>query len=290
LTAAGAVAVGHPCANELDVLDRDFALGHHPDGLALGVRNCLFYDNENGILATPNAQSVLEIEGSEFAYSGRGDGWTHHLYAGRIALLKVSSSYFHHANQGHLLKSRAIRSVISYNRLSDESGGRASYELEFPNGGDAAVVGNIIQQGAGTSNSVIVSYGIEGYAPGLNALRMAHNTVVNDHPQGGTFLRVAPGATAVILRRNLLVGAGKIDVPDGLDSVGDQRVDWDYFTQAARLDYRPRKAATRADRPVAGTAAADDWSGPRFEYTHPMRLTALAAPAVHAGAVQTLGP
>lgn len=35
---------------------------------------------------------------------------------------------------------------IYYNRLTDEAGGQASYELEFPNGGMVYVVGNIVEQ------------------------------------------------------------------------------------------------------------------------------------------------
>ena len=54
---------------------------------------------------------------------------------GPFAVLKVTGSYFHHAKSGHLLKSRAAKNLIFYNRLTDEIGGTASYELEFPNGG-----------------------------------------------------------------------------------------------------------------------------------------------------------
>jgi hypothetical protein len=77
----------------------------------------------------------------------------------------VTGSYFHHADVGHLLKSRAARSHILYNRLTDETGGRASYELEFPNGGLAYVVGNVIEQAATTENETIISFGAEGYRP-----------------------------------------------------------------------------------------------------------------------------
>ena len=74
-----------------------FEAGH------LIVRNCLFFNNESGLLAT-GGDAELEIENSEFGYNGAGDGQTHHLYVGDIKSLKVTGSYFHHANVGHLIK------------------------------------------------------------------------------------------------------------------------------------------------------------------------------------------
>lgn len=108
----------------------------------LKIKNCLFWANQNGILTASDENTKkarIEIEESEFGYNGIGDGLSHNLYVGKIALLRVTGSYFHHANVGHLLKSRAAENQILYNRLTDESGGRASYELDFPNGGVATV-------------------------------------------------------------------------------------------------------------------------------------------------------
>jgi hypothetical protein len=93
--------------------------------------------NENGILTGNQADTVLEIEDSEFGYNGANDGYSHNLYVGSIARLSVTGSYFHHAAIGHLLKSRAAINYVTYNRLTDEVDGTASYELELPNGGIA---------------------------------------------------------------------------------------------------------------------------------------------------------
>ncbi|MDP1606405.1 MAG: hypothetical protein Q8L93_07190 [Rhodocyclaceae bacterium] len=94
---------------------------------ALKVRNCRFIDNENGILTSNHPAAVLEIENSEFADIRQGgERWKHNLYVGAIRTLKVSGSYFHRAWIGHLLKSRAAENHILYNRLTDETDGRAS--------------------------------------------------------------------------------------------------------------------------------------------------------------------
>ena len=147
---------------------------------SLRVRDCSFTSNENGILTGNQPETVLEIEDSEFGHNGAGDGYTHNLYAGTIARLSVTGSYFHHARVGHLLKSRAATSVITYNRLTDGSDGNASYELEFPNGGVAVVIGNIIQQSARSENSHLISFGAEGYKWPENELYLAHNTLIDD--------------------------------------------------------------------------------------------------------------
>ncbi|MDD2881437.1 MAG: hypothetical protein PHQ58_13465 [Rhodoferax sp.] len=106
------------------------------------------------------------------------------------------NSYFHHAHIGHLLKSRAALSHILNSRLVDGADGTASYELEFPNGGEAFVVGNTIAQSMRTENPHLISFGAEGYTWPRNTLYLSSNTLVNPLPNG-VFLRVAPGADEV---------------------------------------------------------------------------------------------
>lgn len=178
----------------------------------LRVRDCTFTDNENGILTGNDADTQLEIEDSEFAHNGYGDGQSHNLYVGVIARLSVTGSYFHHARVGHLLKSRAKINRIYNNRLVDGEGRQASYELEFPIGGVAHVVGNVIAQSTSTENPHLISFGAEGYKWLLNEIRLENNTLVNPLAQGGVFLRVAPqGAVAIRAVNNRLTGQGTLE-------------------------------------------------------------------------------
>lgn len=275
----------------------DFVGARVPDGNGAGIRfesghlvikNCNFHGNQSGILSGNDAGSTLEIEGSEFGYNGAGDGQSHGVYVGRIHRLRVTGSYFHHGNVGQLIKSRAQYSEITYNRITDETGGRSSYELEFPNGGLVRVIGNIVQQGAETENSVMVSYGVEGYTWPQNRLFLVHNTLVNDRPYGGTFVRVSPGAEQVVMRNNLLAGLGKVKGSDVLDAVGDRRVGWPDFELAAREDYR-LKAGSRDGLALTPGRLVEPSMVPRYQYAHPRGLTALADTPSHPGAVQTPG-
>ena len=276
----------------------DFIGARAPDGNGAGIRferghlvlrRCLFYDNQNGLLASPNPDSVLEIEASEFAYNGAGDGLTHHLYVNRVRQLTVTGSYFHHGNVGHLIKSRAANNLIAYNRLSDEIGGRASYELEFAEGGVARVLGNLVQQGSMTSNSVMVSYGTEGLHWPINRLQMAFNTLVNDHPHGGTFVRAAPGGELVLLLDNVMLGRGGLDLPADAVRQGNHDLEWLDFAQAARVDWR-LTAAARARLTPLPVAEIDAALLPRQEYRHPAGLQPVDGPTRLPGALQSPAP
>lgn len=178
---------------------------------SLLVRNCSFMRNQMGLLTNNDPDTVLEVENSEFAYNQRPDGHNHNLYVGQIARLSVTGSYFHHAHIGHLLKSRAAVNYIYNNRLTDEADGTASYELEFPNGGMAYVVGNVIAQSLRTENPHLISFGAEGYKWPRNEIYLGNNTLVNPLPHGGIFLRVAPGADAIRAINNTLLGSGTLD-------------------------------------------------------------------------------
>lgn len=178
---------------------------------SLLVKDCSFKHNEMGLLTNNVPNTVLEVENSEFAYNQRPDGHNHNLYVGQIARLSVRGSYFHHASSGHLLKSRAALNDIYNNRLVDEVGGTASYELEFPNGGVANVVGNVIAQNNTTENPILISFGAEGYRWPRNEIHLENNTLVNPLPRGGVFLRVAPGSDSIRAINNRLVGSGTLE-------------------------------------------------------------------------------
>lgn len=255
---------------------------------SLLVRDCLFRENENGILTSNDPQASLEVQNSEFGFNGAGDGLSHNLYAGTIASLTVTGSYFHHANVGHLLKSRAAVNRIHYNRLTDEAGGRASYELNLPNGGVAYLIGNIIQQSASTENPHLISYGEEGYRWPRNVLYLVNNTLVDKRQRTGTFLRVTRGPVQVTAANNLLVGLGSLDTAAAGDYRNNMLVPPAEFADAAQDDYRLKRHSQFSGLIIDMGYRDTDALMPQGEYRHPRQWTPLTGPARQPGALQML--
>ena len=183
----------------------------------LSVRNCAFFDNQNGILTANFGDAELSVFDSQFGQAPAGQHLPHLLYVGRIARFTLLGSRLTGGAQGHLVKSRAALNHVAYNQLVDGATGTAAYELEFPNGGLAFVVGNVIGQSAGTSNLTVLSFGAEGPGPGAreHGLFVAHNTFINDGLRPAWFVRVHADklgpAVARVLQNNLMVGLGKTD-------------------------------------------------------------------------------
>lgn len=271
------------------VSDRNGA-GIRHEGGTLKVVHCTFKNNENGILSSDNPKAELDIEESEFGENGAGDGYTHNLYAGKIARLSVTGSYFHHAKTGHLLKSRAHQNFITFNRLTDEIGGHASYELEFPNGGVAYVIGNVIQQGTQTDNPTIISFGTEGYAWPVNEMFLVNNTIVDDRAGGGKFLQVKPGVNRVKAINNLLIGRGELQSGLPGEYAANYNAEWSDVALAVREDYRPKKSAKFVGKAVEPGEANGVKLRPLKEYVHPMRTRLVEGRLYSPGALQDLVP
>lgn len=183
----------------------------------LTVHGCRFVDNEMGILTANFPEQTLEVSDSEFTNAPHHPGDLHHLlYVGAIGKFVLRGSRFSGGYLGHLVKSRARESHVLYNLLVDGKDGKASYELEFPNGGLVFVIGNAVGQSAGTDNPAIVAYGAEGQRWPDNALYLVHNTLSNDY-FSGDFLRLWAEKFLAGLEvwqiNNLLVGDGNFFRP-----------------------------------------------------------------------------
>lgn len=256
----------------------------------LVVKNCSFMHNEMGLLTSNNNEAELVIENSEFAHNSRPDGHNHNLYVGSIASLSVTGSYFHHGATGHLLKSRASQNRILYNRLTDEPAGHASYELEFPNGGVAYVIGNIIGQSQKTENSALISFGAEGYKWPANELYLVNNTLIDGKLVGGQFLRLRPGADVVRGINNLLVGFSSLEAGGLGEFINNFNVQMTEFESETLQDLRLKassKARARAIDP--GRANGQDLK-PTRQYVHKLRTLVLGSVAIDPGAIQRVGP
>ncbi|MDR2651863.1 MAG: hypothetical protein LBC68_06060 [Prevotellaceae bacterium] len=173
----------------------------------LTVINCRFLHNEMGLLTGNFASTTLTVKNSEFGYSGYGDGLSHDIYVGRIGSFYVSGSYFHHANIGHLIKSRAALSQIYYNMIADgnDAASKASYEIDIPDGGQAIIVGNIIQKSSTPENPYVINFARESstqYA--VNRIFICFNTIINFHNASDMVLGAPSSVTEKYIFNNAI--------------------------------------------------------------------------------------
>jgi hypothetical protein len=255
---------------------------------SLHVHDCRFTYNEMGLLTNNDPATELTVTNCEFAFNQRPDGHNHNLYVGQIARCVVIGSYFHHARIGHLLKCRAAVSHVFYNRLTDESGGTASYELEFPNGGVAYVVGNIIEQGPRTDNVHIVRFGAEGLKWPRNEIYLVNNTLVDGLPNGGTFLGTAAGTDVLYGVNNLLVGGARLEGTAKGVFHNNFNVTRDAFEQVTVDDYRLRRDSELVGRAITPVRVGAVNLGVDAEYMHPRGTRPLTRIPHNPGAVQQM--
>ena len=147
-------------------------------------------------------------------------------------------------------------------------------------------MGNLIMQSATTENPHVISFGVEGAKWPKQALYLVHNTLVDQKPRGGIWLRVTPPQIDAVLANNLLVGTPKLAAEGHWTRRANFNVDWDEFVLAAREDFRLKPASPlRGKAQDAGEAEGMKLS-PTREYRHPHTSVALAGPARNPGAFQ----
>jgi len=95
--------------------------GIRQEGAGLTIEHCSFRDNQEGILAADNPTSAIVIDSSVFADNGAGDGYSHNIYINHVSSFTLRYSYSTNARVGHLVKSRALRNYILYDRLTGEN-------------------------------------------------------------------------------------------------------------------------------------------------------------------------
>ena len=260
----------------LSASDGNNGAGVRFQGQNLTLRNCFLHDNQDGILGAPATANtgVILIEKSEFAANGAGDGFSHNMYIGNFAEFTLKDSYSHAAKVGHLFKSRAYVTFVLYNRLTDESGATASYEVDIPNGGTAYVIGNVIEQSAASQNPAIITFGEEGTPAGYDTrLFIVNNTVLN-YLGSGTFV-VDTTPTPAVISNNIFWNGGK-DTSQAaavLTSNFDSAMGDPMFVDVANYDVHLRTGSPCIDKGTDPGKNGAQSLAPAWEYVHPLSET-----------------
>ncbi|MDR1919430.1 MAG: hypothetical protein LBQ65_07270 [Tannerellaceae bacterium] len=258
----------------------------------LTVIDCHFLHNENGIL-TANSQTItLRVENCEFGYSGYGDGQSHNLYAGKIGSLYVTGSYFHDANIGHLLKSRAAVNQIYYNLIADgdSATSKASYEIDLPSGGQAFIVGNIIQKSATPDNTNVIAFAKEetNFYPN-NQLYLCYNTILCNRKANDKVLTAPPSVTEKYVFNNAISDNLKFDTGIPLtEEKGNIFFQTDeilnYYPLASVLETWKSQHEKGIDSRLPSNLKLESLSLiPHYQYKSPLGITPIGEPLMPGG-------
>lgn len=139
------------------------------------VRESLFRDGENGILAANDHDGTIRIEQSTFSGLGRcpeDQGCSHSIYNSGDATLIVVRSRFERGTGGHYLKSRGARIEVTDSSFDDSAGTATNYMIDLSNGATGTIARNVFVQGADKENYsafiMIAPEGVEHSSAGLN--------------------------------------------------------------------------------------------------------------------------
>jgi len=236
----------------------------------LTVRNCVFHHNETGILG--GFYGRVLIEHSEFYDNGYGDGQSHNIYLNAgVAEFTLRYSASRRAIAGHLVKSRAAKNYILYNRLTQETG-TGSYEIDLPNGGQAYLIGNIVQQGDTTQNRGMLTFGLEGLRTNApNELYVVNNTFVSTRAAGATFLQISSSLSApAVVRNNIFSGSGIITTQSTALMAGNATSGSMGFLNPAQYDYRISNLSAALNAGVEPGLAGGFSLRPVMQYKDPL--------------------
>jgi len=192
LTFQGAEISSALGGNGAGIRDQNTLSGGGGPGAALPyliVLNSTFINNQTGMLTGDNYSQSITVTNSKFINNGNPDPtvFQHALYVNYAGSLTVTNSVFCGQLIGHDIKSRALQTNVSDNQLYDGqadaavgcNAGSTSLAIDVPNGGIAAISGNLITQGQASQNSKMVDYGEEGLLYNTNSFIVSYNNFTN---------------------------------------------------------------------------------------------------------------
>ncbi len=156
--------------------------GIRHDGMNLTVVNCIFENNEDGILATGQDEGEIVITGSAFIGNGYGDGYSHAIYAAGGHTLTITASRFTGTRIGHHVKTLTPVTRITGSSF-DDADGQTSYSIDATHGGSVTITGNSFIQAADGDNSAIINFD-ETRGGVAEALIITNNRFVNRNRNG----------------------------------------------------------------------------------------------------------
>jgi len=163
-----------------------------------------FFDSENGILTSKNTGVIL-IEDSRFENLGKG-GQAHGVYIHSGELIIRRSVFISSKDEGHEIKSRAARTIIEDSVVAS-LGGRDSFLIDIPDGGEAIIRRNLLQEGPASANYHAVAFAAEGDKYENSHITIEDNVILMDRRY--SIIVLTKGHVANF-ERNVVIGDTRI--------------------------------------------------------------------------------
>ncbi len=125
--------------------------------------------------------------------------------AGGKALIVRRSRILSSRGEGHEIKSRAARTIITDSVIASLSG-IDSRLIDAPNGGEVVVRGSVLEIGPASSNRQMIGVGHEGLKYETNSVTITGNVIVSDLSPS----TLLAGLVAGDIRNNVLIGGRPI--------------------------------------------------------------------------------
>ena len=224
----------------------------------------------NGIFSTGNTAGALTLENVELDSNGGASGPEHNAYingsnSDPTFTFKVSGSWSHDSYYGHLLKSRAQRTIVEGSYLTGsraEAGQQTeTYLLDVPDGGELTVRNTIFVKNysGNNSNGASVTFGVESASTTRTwGMTLEHNTFVAmsryyDDAKHKLFPMFISGNALgdKKIDSNLYVGYCNGDIKRDAPGTNAVTATFNDIDQS----YRPRMPSLTGDSGIVGTTA-----------------------------------
>ena len=137
----------------------------------LVVNNCLFTNNQDGLLASDDPMGSITINHSKFSKNGTGDGQTHNIYVGQVGTLTITNSYIHDAVDSKALGAAQAVTVAHVGTSSESFSFTGDFGTGMHSLGIKAVAGGKI---AGSMFVGSVTYDGISYSGSTTGLAVGH--------------------------------------------------------------------------------------------------------------------
>lgn len=179
------------------------------EGTNLTVRNLYVHDSQSGIMTSHNYEGFLHVEFSKFERLGgkaTGRGYAHAIYANVGEFVFSYSQVLSTGKEGSGLKSRSRKTVVK-NSILASLDAKDSRLIDVANYGELIIQDSILQQGNNSSNSQLISYGLEKVKNNfdVNRIIIKNNLLLLDREKANVII-MHKQAKTVEIYDNTIVG------------------------------------------------------------------------------------